>query len=431
MIIGHDPSLRADEASPRAGCAPLPANTLAALLALNMITSGAYWMVLGLGAVVFWALPRAWRFGFLALLSFGYLASVAPLSVCALSAWAALFYTAALSPAVRRRFGGWLWLVIGLLGFLAWFKYAPPLLAAIAPSAATADFVIPLGISYITFKLIHYAIEASRGNITDRSWQQFFCYVLLLPIFTAGPIERFDHFLAHQDDRPHVHAVVEGLTRIIHGLVKKFLIADLVLVSLTRGLTPAGVLANLDRLPARTVWLVMIVSFLYLYLDFSAYSDIAIGASRLFGLRIAENFNLPILASDIGEFWRRWHMTLAAWCQSYVYLPTIGLTRSPYLATYATMLAVGLWHAGSLGWICWGLYHASGLSVFVAWSRLARRRKWRFREHPLWRLAGVPVTFAFVVAGAAFPAFANAGGPVASVRVLAKMFFVSRLAGLP
>ena len=230
MIVGHDPSLRADEASPRAGCPPVPANALAALPALNVITSGAYWMVLGLGAVVFWALPRAWRFGFLALLSFGYLATEAPLSVCALSAWAALFYTAALSPAVRRRFGGWLWLVIGLLRFLACF---------------------------------------------------------------------------------------------------------------------------------------------------------------------------------------------------------IGLTRSPYLATYATMLAVGLWHAGSLGWICWGLYHASGLSVFVAWSRLARRRKWRFREHPLWRLAGVPVTFAFVVAGPTFPPFANTGGPVASVRVLAKMFFVSRLAGQP
>jgi len=398
---------------------------------VRVITSAAYWIVLGLGAVVFWLLPRQWRFGFLAALSFGYLATLAPLSVLALTAWAGLFYVAAVSPAVRRRLGGWTWLVIALLGFLAWFKYAPPLIAAIAPGWSAASLVIPLGISYSTFKLVHYAIEMSRGNIADRSWQQFFCYALLLPTFTAGPIERFDHFLKHQDDRPRLDAIVEGVTRIIYGLVKKLVIVDLVLVPLTRGMTPAAALANLETVPVRTVWLVMTLGLLYVYLDFSAYSDIAIGASRLFGLRIMENFNFPLLAADIGEFWRRWHMTLAGWCQAYVYLPTIGLSRNPYVATYATMIAVGLWHAGSPGWICWGLYHATGLSVFVAWSRFARRRKWRFREHPAWRLAGVPATFAFVVAGATFPAFASSGGPAVSLRVLAKMFFVSRLGVLP
>src|SRR5690606_12379997 len=240
----------------------------------------------------------------------------------------------------------------------------------------------------------------------------FACYVFLLPIFTAGPIERSDHCLAARESAGRLAATAEGLTRIAHGLIKKFVIGNPVLLPPNAGATDARiVLQRLTALPPRKVAGFCALTFLYRYLDFSAYSDIAIGASRLFGLRIMENFNWPILAQNIGAFWKRWHMTLAGWCQSYVYMPTIGLTRNPYVATYATFAAIGLWHSASFGWLAWGLYHATGLSVYGYWNRERRRRKWRGLDRPGWRWVGVPVTLAFVSAGSSLTALEGHGGP--------------------
>jgi alginate O-acetyltransferase complex protein AlgI len=176
------------------------------------------------------------------------------------------------------------------------------------------------------------------------------------------------------------------------------------------------------------IWWHFLISFLIFYLDFSAYSDIAIGASRLFGLRIMENFNWPILAPSIGHFWRRWHMSLASWCQLYIYIPLIGLTRNPYAASYAAFFIIGLWHAGTWGWILWGLYHGTGIAAFVYWSQLKRRRKLAIPDSFPFRLAGNMATLAFVSAAGVFPALDMAGGSLGDVlRVYAKLLFLGRL----
>jgi alginate O-acetyltransferase complex protein AlgI len=138
-----------------------------------------------------------------------------------------------------------------------------------------------------------------------------------------------------------------------------------------------------------------------------------------------ENFNWPIIARNIGEFWTRWHMTLAGWCQAYVYLPTIGWTRNPYLAVYATFLAMGLWHAGSMHFVCWGLYHATGVAVFQLWRRSQFRRRSKFLDRGLWRHAGVPVTFLFVAGSFAFTFTHGVGNWFDGFRILLRMAAVN------
>jgi alginate O-acetyltransferase complex protein AlgI len=391
-----------------------------------VIADLSFWGIVAVTVVVFWLLPARLRVGFLALVSIGYLLTLEPAGVAALLAFAlGCYFFAPYAATGRLPHMIVPILVLALLGYLAYFKYVPRLVATLAAGSLGASIAIPLGISYFTFKLIHYVIEVGRGNIVDRSLSQFFCYVFLFPIFSAGPIERFDHFLANQDRQWQLPSTVEGVTRIFHGLIKKFVFASLLLLPLDGGLDALpGLVDRLGTVPTYKIWAFLVIAYLYAYLDFSAYSDVAIGCSRLFGFRIAENFNFPVLAADIGTFWKRWHMTLANWCQAYVYMPTLGLTRNPYAALYATMLAMGLWHAGSLNWVAWGLYHATGLAIFLTWSRIKRQRRWFFLDRGLWRFAGVPVTFAFVTASFAFTASYGLG-VYTGVRLLAKLFFIN------
>src|SRR5205085_6601538 len=127
-------------------------------------------------------------------------------------------------------------------------------------------------------------------------------------------------------------------------------------------------------------WAFFALSFAFLYLEFSAYTDFAIGSARLFGLSILENFNFPWLATSLADFWRRWHMSLTNWCRSYVYMPMLGATRNPYTASYASFAAMGLWHGSSWHWLAWGLTHASGLAVYARWTQIRQRRRWRFTD---------------------------------------------------
>jgi alginate O-acetyltransferase complex protein AlgI len=398
-----------------------------------LVQSPWHWAVLAATVVVYWLLPSRWRMGFLGAASLGYLLWVehaltgSILSIPFLLGFSIVFYAlgpvvARPGPASRRIVSV---MILAALAYLAFFKYVPPIVAALQVHWAFANVAIPLGISYYTFKLIHYAVEVARGNIKDRSLAGFFCYLLLFPIFTAGPIERYDHFRANRAEKPTANDMLAGLTRIAHGLIKKFAILELMIVPLF-GSNPDGaaVVDHIGRLSAIEIWAFALLSYIVAYLDFSAYSDLAIGSSRLFGIRIMENFEWPVLATNLGDFWKRWHMTLAGWCQAYVYMPMIGLTRNPYAAVYATFVAIGLWHAGSLHWLAWGLYHATGMVVFLAWSRAKRQRKWKVPGGSLARLSGLAVTTAFVSAGFLITALNGQTAPD-TFRVLARLFFVS------
>ncbi len=409
----------------------------------------AYWGVLFVSVLLFWTVPGKFRFPVISIISFCYLYSLdgslynadGDLVISALFtnnriilyqliAWTLLFYylPAKISKFSKVRPYIIPILVISILAYLAYYKYIPSILSYIAGQPLDEGIFIPLGISYFSFKLIHYAIEVSRGNIGKHSFGHFLGYIFLFPIFTAGPIERFDHFQLEQEIAINRDLFVIGLTRIMHGLIKKFLIAGVLLVALLQGYTTVNLLENLDNLQTYTVWRFLIVSYLIVYMDFSAYSDIAIGSSRLMGLRIMENFNWPILAPNIGDFWKRWHMTLAAWCQAYVYMPALGLTRNPYLAVFMAFIAIGLWHAGSLNYLAWGLYHALGVSIYLTWTRFKRQKKLQFFNQGIMKYCGVPFTFLFISSSFAFT-LTHSNGSIgefySALRILAKCLFIT------
>jgi alginate O-acetyltransferase complex protein AlgI len=365
-----------------------------------MIQSINFWLFLLGVFACHWLAPARWRNAVVAAGSALYLATIAPLSVAMVGAWLFIFYK--LAEGSRRRAGITPLLVAGVLLVLAAFKYIPPLVALLWPSEITS-FLIPLGISFFTFKLIHYAIEVRRNSVPPHSFSAFAAYLFLFPIFSAGPIERFDHFLQNREERLTVEAIAAGGTRIVHGLVKKFVLADLILVQLLQQRTPADVLGALDRWPIYKLWGYLLLSFFAMYLDFSAYSDLAIGSSRLLGYRITENFRWPFLAPGIGEFWKRWHRTLANWCQAYVYVPMLGLTRNPLVSIYSSFLVMGLWHAPSLHYICWGLFHATGVYAQLTWTRFRRNRNYYSTLPLLLRPMAVAATLAFVSLGNVFP----------------------------
>ncbi len=392
-----------------------------------MIQSATFWVVVFASVILFWLLPKRFRLGFLLLVSVGYLGSLALPTVLAMAVWGLAFFW--LAPLAARPSSSFKWflpaLILAVLAYLSYFKYIPPLVEALSSTPTERNLIIPLGISYFTFKMIHYAIETARGNIEDRSLQRFLCYVFLFPIFTAGPIERFDHFVANQEERWNLESTVAGLTRIVHGLVKKLFLAELVIRPFFKHVTSSEILLQrLEALSPLEVWAFLFLTYVIVYLDFSAYSDIAIGISRLFGFRIMENFNFPFIASNISNFWKRWHMSLSGWCQTYVYMPMIGLTRNPYLATYSSFLVMGLWHSGSWVRVGWGVYHATGTVLYVLWSRFKRKRKWRIPERGLWRLGGIAITTIFVVPSVAFLTVEEHAGIYEATRILAKLVCV-------
>jgi len=367
-----------------------------------MLLRLSFWITLALAGLVYWRLPPRFRSGFLGVVSFVFLFYLAgsqgdsdavrgfltpdQAGLLVLLVWTVLSFRFARTyakddPWSRIRKNA---LILGLIGYLGYFKYFPAIFAAVFSHDMGALF-LPVGISYYTFKLIHFNIEAGRGKFSDCTLGDLFAYATLFPAFTAGPIERFDHFRRHRTHEWSWDLFMEGSTRLAHGLIKKVVIGGVILSNLiaAQGL---GDVSIVDASSAQ-VWSWMFLQYLWVYVDFSAYTDIAIGASLLFGIRLGENFNWPIFAENIGAFWKRWHMSLAAWCQAYIYLPAIGWTRNPYAAVFLTFFVIRLWHGAGVNWILWGLYHGLGVAVYLTWAKY-RRRAGKRGKPPLFNLHG-------------------------------------------
>jgi alginate O-acetyltransferase complex protein AlgI len=379
-----------------------------------VIESLSFWIVLLGSVIVYWALPKRARLWFLALVSIAYLATTAPRDVkihsyahaAILTGCALLGFWLAPRTGAKSTWPRWLrrlvfWSLIGLpLGYLTFAKYVIP--AAWWHGTEIGSYAVPLGISYICFKLIHMIVETARDPSRSGTLSAYLCNLFLFPIASAGPIERYDHFLKSRSEQLVPDDILHGLTRIIYGLIKRFVILEALFADDWRFVTRGALPERLAALGPLVMWRMAIYVFLYLYLDFSAYSDIAIGCCRLFGIRIMENFDWPILAPNIATFWRRWHMTLTGWCTSYVYMPVIGLTRRMGLATLLTFIVIGLWHGtakSTLPWLLWGIYHGAGMIFYQYWAKLKRIYKWAWCEHWLWYGAGVAITILFVSLG--------------------------------
>ncbi|HSL96182.1 MAG TPA: MBOAT family O-acyltransferase [Thermoleophilia bacterium] len=279
----------------------------------------------------------------------------------------------------------------------------------------TARLLMPLGISYFVFRLMQYVFDHLRGVITDNSFLRLAAFMMFIPTFPAGPLETYQGFYGKRSVAFDRQLFYVGLRRIAVGYFKKVFIVDFLFAlafgELLHTMGRPGF--DLDALGAFDGWVYVIAVFVRAYFDLSAYTDLAIGFSALFGFRIMENFNLPFLSKNLGDFWRRWHISLSSWVRNNVYFPVYGLTRKPWLGLYLSMLTMGLWHYVNLNWTFWGLYHGTGLVIVARWERYKKARKKRRRKagQPVaaWyerfiAPAGYVVTFLYVALGYAFVA---------------------------
>lgn len=264
--------------------------------------------------------------------------------------------------------------VVQTILFLAVFKYRNFLSGLVWHDSTHnplywKNAFLPLGISFFTFEFLHYAWDRYRGKTETGTVGEYMAFILFFPTMVAGPIKRYQDFL------PKLRAVSadwvldwqRGITRILTGLVKKFAIADF-LTAYTDHLNVHDIsLANRAILP---LWL--LAYGFKIYTDFSAYSDIAIGSARLFGIRVPENFDWPYLQTNITDFWRHWHISLSSWLLDYVYIPLGGSRVSVpriYINLLVTMFISGLWHGAGYNFILWGVLHGIMLGVHRWWRR--------------------------------------------------------------
>jgi D-alanyl-lipoteichoic acid acyltransferase DltB (MBOAT superfamily) len=218
----------------------------------------------------------------------------------------------------------------------------------------TLNIILPVGISFYTFQTVSYTIDIYRRKIeATNNFLAFTAFVSFFPLLVAGPIERATNFLPqfYVQRFFDYHKAVDGLRQMLWGLFKKVVIADTCAIYVNQIFEQSGSLSG-----STLVVGVVLFSF-QIYGDFSGYSDIAIGTSRLFGFNPMRNFNFPYFSRDIAEFWRRWHISLTTWFRDYVYIPLGGsrVSKGKVIRnTFIIFLISGFWHGANWTFICWG-----------------------------------------------------------------------------
>lgn len=344
-----------------------------------------YWfIVFAVGAGIGWSiLPRRWRLPWLLAASlvfhqhFAGAAGMLPIVVIGVATY--------LLARSRRPAACTLGIALSAAA-LAFYKYgdffARDVLAPISPSLgawvgagidAVQPAMPPLAISFFTFEFVHYLVEVRRGGEPIRSPLEFSLFSVFFPSLAAGPIKRYQQFVPALHEGAASRAVEDlaaGLGRIVVGYGKKLLIAD----NLTAYL--ASDEANFMVATAAERWIFLAALAFRILADFSGYSDIAIGLARLFGIRLPENFNWPYVATDLQDFWQRWHISLSTWIRDYIYIPLggnrYGVVRRGVNA-FIAMALCGLWHGPAWNFVAWGVYHGLGLVLSNSYATLLGR----------------------------------------------------------
>ena len=300
------------------------------------------------------------------------------------------------------------------LGILGYFKYcnffldqAATLMRAFGyePHVASLKVVLPVGISFYTFQALSYTIDVFRRQIRPtRDPAAFFAFISFFPQLVAGPIERATNLLP-QFLKPRTFdypQAVLGCRQMLWGFFKKMAIADNCAIIADHFLNAPSQANGL------AIWIGVTFFAIQIYCDFSGYSDIAIGCSRLFGVNLMRNFAFPYFSRDIAEFWRRWHISLTTWFRDYLYIPLGGSRCAKWKQirnTFAIFLVSGFWHGANWTFICWGAFHAM---LFIPLLLSGRNRRHLgdaecVRGLPVPRaLGGMLLTFLLAVIGWTF-----------------------------
>jgi D-alanyl-lipoteichoic acid acyltransferase DltB (MBOAT superfamily) len=325
------------------------------------------------------------------------------------------------------------WMLAGVLfnlGLLAWFKYADFAVetanALTGLDAPLLQIALPIGISFYTFQQIAWLVDMAREPREPRFWD-YVLFVAFFPQLIAGPIVHHAEMMPQFErlagiDRSRyfrrlwTHMAV-GLSILAIGLFKKVVIAD-GCGEIANGMFSAASAGQ--QVGTFAAWGGTLAYTFQIYFDFSAYSDMAVGLARMFGIRLPMNFFSPYKATTIIEFWRRWHMTLSRWLRDYIYIPLGGNRKGPArrnLNLLATMLIGGLWHGAAWTYVLWGGLHGIMLIINHLWSRRDRRISRKYA----WPLTFLAVVHAWVL----FKAGEFPDGLATAGRVYAQMYTLS------
>lgn len=288
--------------------------------------------------------------------------------------------------------------VIADVASIAYYKYAGFFADTVSALAGVEwrieGILLPLAISFFTFQQIAYLVDAWRGHAPENKGFLDYClFVTFFPQLIAGPIVHHAEILPQFRERetfvPRADNIAVGASYFFVGLFKKVVLADGVAVFAQQVFAFAS---NGGHPTFAEAWIGALAYTLQLYFDFSAYSDMAIGAARLFGVRLPLNFDSPYKALDIADFWRRWHITLSRFLRDYLYIPLGGNRRGElrrHANLMATMLIGGLWHGAGWTFVVWGGLHGAFLVVHRIWRRSLER--WKLPRLP--RALSVPLAW--------------------------------------
>jgi alginate O-acetyltransferase complex protein AlgI len=291
-----------------------------------------------------------------------------------------------------------------LLGVFKYTNFFISTINAIAGSTFPyADIILPLGISFYTFTQIAFLVDVYRGLVREYSLIHYLLFVTYFPHLIAGPVlhhkQMMPQFGSVSTYRINLDNVAIGLALFSIGLAKKVLLADNFSDYSTRVFAAAS---RGEELQFFEAWAGALSYTLQLYFDFSGYSDMALGLSKMFGVNLPINFNSPYKAPNIIEFWRRWHMTLSTFLRDYLYIPLggnrYGIVRR-HLNLMATMLLGGLWHGANWTFVVWGGLHGVFLIINHGWQTITKPYSLRQNGviYMLGRFVGAPLTFLLVV----------------------------------
>lgn len=314
------------------------------------------------------------------------------------------------------------------LALLGYYKYANFFIDNINPIFGTSwnlgNIILPLGISFFTFTQIAFLVDTYQGKVKEYNFMHYTLFVTYFPHLIAGPIlhhkEMMPQFAKPASYQINWKNIAVGLTIFTFGLVKKVLIAD----HLNEFATPV-----FDAVGAGThpmlfeAWIGALAYTLQLYFDFSGYTDMAIGLSLMFNVRLPMNFNSPYKSTSIIEFWRRWHMTLSRFLRDYLYIPLGGNRKSKYKRyqnLMITMLLGGLWHGAGWTFLVWGGLHGLYLTINHGWILFKQRMNWTRKTF----CAGT-ITFMAVVVGWVFFRSANIAAAIDMLKGMAGLNGVS------
>ncbi len=261
------------------------------------------------------------------------------------------------------------------------------------------DLVFMTGMSFYTLRLVHYWWESHKQMLPAHTFLSFYSYVFFLPIFLVGPIYRFeDYMLWYRRKRWDWNNIYTGVMRISIGFFKIVVLSG---YGINEVMNSWGVRVAVDNAFLK-FYIPCIEYGLNIYLQFSGYSDIAIGLGMLLGYKVCENFNFPFIRANIVEFWKCWHMSLAGWARHYIFLPVITYTKSAQLAILLSMSMIGVWHGFTINALLWGLYHGVGINLYHVYKKSSIRKKLIVENLFLrraWYMISIFITFNYVMLG--------------------------------